>query len=100
MIETFQPAEITDMYHTTNTRRKFNKYTIRRDILHETIVLASLRESRFNRAPWILTQLFDGQTHLTRVFVERYDACLVFIAQFEEFFCVDRCIGPGNFTYV
>src|ERR1700719_2249259 len=100
MIETFQPAQVADMNHATDAGRKFDKHTIRSDILHETIMLASLRETGFNRAPWIFAQLLDGQAHLTRIFIKRYYACLVFITQFEEFLRVDRCIGPCNFTYM
>src|SRR5579863_1300504 len=88
------------MDHTTNARRKFNKHSIWCDILHETIVLASLREPCFNSAPWIFAELFDREAHLTRIFIERYNACLVFITQFEEFFRIDRRIGPGDFAHV
>src|ERR1700759_2003086 len=98
MIETFQPAQIADMDHTTDAGRKFNKHTIRSDIFYETIVFASLWEPCFNGAPWIFAQLFDGQAHLTRVLVKRYDTRLVFITELEEFLCIDWCIGPGNFT--
>src|ERR1700733_9929607 len=100
MIKTFQPAQVADMNHTTDAGRKFYKHTIRSDILHETIVLASLRETGFNSTPWIFAQLFDGQAHLTGVFIERYDARLVFISEFEKFLRVDRSMGPCHFTYV
>src|ERR1700676_1455978 len=100
MIKTFQPAEVADMDHTTNAGRKFNKYAIRCDVLHQSIMFASLRETGFNGAPWILTELFDAEAHLTCVFVQRNNAGLMFITQFEEFLGVDGCISPCDFTHV
>src|SRR5664279_3013983 len=100
MIETFQPAQVADMNHTTNAWRKFNKHTVWCNVLHQTIVFASLRETGFNCAPWIFAELFDGQAHLARVFIERYDTSLVFITQFEKFFCIDWRIRPCDFTDV
>ena len=53
MIETFQPAQVADMDHTTNTGSQFNKHTIRSNVLYQTFMIAAFREFGFNIVPWI-----------------------------------------------
>src|SRR5690349_21421523 len=100
MIETFQPAQIADVDHTTNTRSQLNKHTVRSDVFHQAGMTACLREFGFDSAPWIFAHLLDRQAHFAIIFIERYDLGFVLITQFEEFFRIDWCVGPGNFTYV
>src|SRR5690606_24212930 len=40
VIVTLDPAQVADVYHTTNTGLQFNKHTVRSDVLHCTFVAA------------------------------------------------------------
>src|SRR6185312_13262732 len=100
MIKTFQPAQVADMDHITDARSQFHKHSIWRDVFHQAIMLAALREFGFDSAPRIFTELFDGEAHLARILVECHDAGLVFITQFEKFLGIDGGIGPGDFAHM
>lgn len=100
MIETLQPAQVTDMDHTTDSRLEFNKYTIRSNVFHQSAVTAVNRELVLDLVPGIRSHLLDRKTHLTSVFIKGNDFRFVFITQFEELLRVDRSIRPGNFTNV
>src|SRR5690242_14512031 len=41
VIETLQPAQVTDMDHTTDSRSEFNEHTIWSDVFHQTAMTAS-----------------------------------------------------------
>src|SRR6187399_252122 len=59
MIETFEPAQVADMDHTTDAGSQFNKHTVVGNVLHKTAMLASFRETGFNITPWISRKLLD-----------------------------------------
>jgi hypothetical protein len=98
MAETFQPAQVADMNHTTDSWFQFNEHAIRSDVLHQSFVTASQRELRFDGAPGIRRELLNRQTHLAIVLAKGYNFRFVLVAEFEEFFCVDGRIAPGNFA--
>src|ERR1700752_402144 len=100
MIEALQPAQITNMDHTTNSRRQFNKHSVRSDVFHQAFVATSLWEFLINLAPWIRRKLLNRQAHLPALFIERYNLCFMNISKLEEFLCVYRCICPGDLTNV
>ena len=100
MIEALQPTEIANVDHTTDTGRQFNKHAIRRNVLHQTFVLASFGELNLNGAPWIFTKLLNRQTHLAIVFVESDDLGFIFVSEFEKFFGIDWRIWPRDLANV
>src|SRR5689334_15821587 len=100
MVEALQPAQVADVDHTTDTRSQFYEHTIRSDVFHQTCMTAAFWEFGFDSAPWIFAHLLDRQAHFAIVLIERNDLRFVLITQFEEFFRIDRCVSPGNFTYV
>src|SRR5258705_3210742 len=53
MIKALQPAQVTDMDHTADTRRQFNKYTIIGNILYQACMTAAFSKFHFNIIPWI-----------------------------------------------
>src|SRR5436189_2820210 len=59
VIETFEPAQVADMDHTTDARSQFNKHTIVGNVLHKTAMLASFRETGFDITPRISRKLLD-----------------------------------------
>src|SRR5690349_18943790 len=69
VVETFQPAEVRDVNHTTNSGSEFNKYTVRSNVFHNTFMTASFWEFGFDIRPWILRKLFDRKTHLPVILV-------------------------------
>ncbi len=100
VIKALQPAKVTDMDHSTDTCSKFNKHTIRSNVLYNTVMTASFRELIFNSIPWIFCQLLDRKTHFPCVFIKRYHSCFVLFTKGKEFFSIDWCVSPSNFTYV
>src|SRR5438552_376517 len=80
VIETFQPAQITDMNHTTNSRCQFNEHTVWSNVFHQATVTASFWEFIFDCAPWIFTHLFNGKTHFATFLVQCYNLSFVLVS--------------------
>ena len=94
VIETLQPAQVADMDHTTDTGRQFHENAVRGDVF--TTPLWRLPSG--NLTSMVLhgssVICLMGEAHLAVIFIQGYHFGFMLIAQFEEFFGVDRGIGP------
>ncbi|MCY1367673.1 hypothetical protein D9M69_546170 [compost metagenome] len=59
VVETFSPAQITDVDHTANTCFQFYEYTVRSNVFNDTFMSAFNRETIIDVFPRIFSQLFD-----------------------------------------